>query len=128
MGENNGIGLPRECAMLFGDPNDRTPAQSGWSVDWRFDQLLMKLGRYDQMTLARGLAGRRFGCDDLSRLTGEQKAQLISDCEQELATAIALDGGPAPQRPVKRLTRQRPRRRQRLLGGLKGRSSRVSPE
>ncbi|MCC4245553.1 hypothetical protein [Stappia indica] len=114
--------------MLFGDPNDKTPAQSGWSVDWRFDQLLMKLGRYDQMTLARGLAGRRFGSDDLSLLTGEQKAQFISDCEQELAIAIALDDSPAAPRPAKRLTRQRPRRRQRLLGGLNGRSSSVSPE
>lgn len=114
--------------MLFGDPNDKTPAQSGWSVDWRFDQLLMKLGRYDQMPLARGLAGRRFGCDDLSLLSGEQKAQFISDCEHELAIAIALDGPMTVTRPGKRLSRQRPRRRQRLLGGLKGRSSSVKPE
>jgi hypothetical protein len=114
--------------MLFGDPNDKTPAQSGWSVDWRFDQLLLKLGRYDQMPLARGLAGRRFGCDDLSLLTGEQKAQFISDCEQELAIAIALDGSAKEGRTGKRLSRLRPRRRQRLLGGFRGRSSRVSPE
>ncbi|WP_186398774.1 hypothetical protein [Stappia sp. P2PMeth1] len=113
--------------MLFGDPHDKTPAQSGWSIDWRFDQLLLKLGRHDQIRLAKGLAARRFGNRDLSRLTREQKALLIPDCERELVVAIALKSR-RPYGRDGRLPRQRPRRRHRLLGGLNGRSSSVMPE
>lgn len=78
--------------MLLGDPHDKGPADSGWSVDWRFDQLMMKLRRHDLVPVADRLARYRFGTGDLSRLTREQKAMLVDDCERELATAMPGKG------------------------------------
>ncbi|WP_306028882.1 hypothetical protein [Stappia sp. MMSF_3263] len=75
--------------MLLGDPHDKGPSDSGWSVDWRFDQLLMKLKRHDLMPLAVRLARYRFGTGDLSLLTRQQKAMLVTDCEKELAATTS---------------------------------------
>ncbi|WP_417767804.1 hypothetical protein [Stappia sp.] len=86
--------------MLLGDPHDKGPADSGWSVDWRFHQLLMKLKRQDLMPLLVRLARYRFGTSELSLLTRQQKAMLVIDCERELAVTMSDKGqrqrGPKP--------------------------------
>lgn len=78
--------------MLLGDPHDKGPADSGWSVDWRFDQLLMKLKRQDLMPVVVRLARYRFGTSELSLLTRQEKAMLVVDCERELAAAVSGKG------------------------------------
>jgi hypothetical protein len=75
--------------MLLDDPHDKGPAESGWSTDWRFRQMMMKLGRHDLASMATRLSRYRFGTDDLTLLTQEQKAQLVADCERELVSVMS---------------------------------------
>ncbi|MCA1296942.1 hypothetical protein [Stappia indica] len=73
--------------MIFGDPHEGQQSDLGWSVDWRFDQLMQKLRRFDLMIFAQMVAQQQFGDPSLENLTENQKQVLIDGCRKAIVEA-----------------------------------------
>ncbi|MBL6432260.1 MAG: hypothetical protein HPM95_18875 [Alphaproteobacteria bacterium] len=77
--------------MHFGDPHDGHVSDLEWSLDWRFEQMLQKLKKYDLQVFAQMVALQQFGDPDIGNLTTEKKRVLIDCCRNAIVAAMIRD-------------------------------------